>query len=165
MSCSYTMNTENTMALTERQKALVEKIGIFHEQSGMQPAAARVMGLLFVSNKRELTFDEITEILGISKSATSNAINLLLQTDMIDYTTFSGDRKRYFRLKVSNWREGLSRKISHLTSLSNLFREVLEARKEAGSADDAQLEELIDFMDYVNQELPKLVEKWEANRK
>ncbi|MFT2009938.1 GbsR/MarR family transcriptional regulator [Pontibacter sp. 13R65] len=159
------MNTETYMALTERQKALVEKIGIFHEQSGLQPAAARVLGLLFVSDKRELTFDEITEILGISKSATSNAINLLLQTDMIDYTTFSGDRKRYFRIKVVNWREGLARRISHLTSLSNLLREVLEARKESGTHDDAQLEELIDFMDYMNLELPKLVEKWEAKRK
>ncbi|WP_187262987.1 GbsR/MarR family transcriptional regulator [Pontibacter beigongshangensis] len=155
----------NTLALTERQKELVEKIGIFHEQSGMQPAAARVMGLLFVADKRELTFDDITEVLGISKSATSNAINLLIQTDLIDYTTFSGDRKRYFRLKITNWREGLARKINHMTSMNTLFREVLEARKETGAAEDEKLEELIDFLNYVNQELPKMVERWEARRR
>ena len=85
------------MVLTEKQKVLIEKIGIVTEREGMQPAAARIIGLLYVADNPELTFDEILGALRISKSAASNALNLLLQTNRIEYTTFSGDRKRYFR--------------------------------------------------------------------
>ncbi|WP_347158854.1 GbsR/MarR family transcriptional regulator [Pontibacter chitinilyticus] len=154
------------MKLTEKQKALVEKIGIFHESVGMQPAAARVMGLFFVSDKSEIAFDEVTETLGISKSATSNAINLLLQTGQIDYTTFSGDRKRYFRLKAKNWREGFSKHIDKMTGFNVLLREVLEVkRSENITCDCDDLEELVNFLDYLHQQLPLLLAKWEQSRK
>ncbi|WP_114784337.1 GbsR/MarR family transcriptional regulator [Botryobacter ruber] len=151
--------------LTEKQKALVEKIGIFHETAGMQPAAARVMGLLFVSSTPQLTFDEITELLQISKSATSNAINLLIQTGQIEYTTFPGDRKRYFKLKIKNWREGFKKKIEVMTGFQVLLREVLELRKEENThCDCSKLEEVVSFLEFLHQELPKLVERWEKSR-
>ena len=97
------------MVLKEKQKGLIEKIGIVTEREGMQPAAARIIGLLYVADNPELTFDEILGALRMSKSEASNALNLLLQTNRIEYTTFSGDRKRYFRIKVTNWREGFAK--------------------------------------------------------
>jgi DNA-binding transcriptional regulator GbsR (MarR family) len=153
------------MALSEEQKSVIEQIGINYEQFGMQPAAARVMGLLYVADKPELSFDEITECLQISKSATSNAINLLLQTEQIEYTTFSGDRKRYFRLKISNWREGFAKKIENMTSFAGLLRQVLEVRTKETTQFNASLEELINFMDYIHLQLPRLLQDWENTRK
>jgi DNA-binding transcriptional regulator GbsR (MarR family) len=153
------------MALNEKQKALIEKIGIKHEGFGLQPAAARVMGLLYVSDRPELTFDEITDCLQISKSATSNAINLLLQTEQIEYTTFPGERKRYFHLKVSNWREGFAKKIESMTDFAFLLRQVLEVRTQDTPDFNASLAELINFMDYIHLQLPKLLQDWENTRK
>ena len=46
------------MLLSEKQIELIEKIGIYFEQ-GMQPAAARILALLIVSDKEALIFDEI----------------------------------------------------------------------------------------------------------
>jgi DNA-binding transcriptional regulator GbsR (MarR family) len=149
------------MALSEKQKSMIEKIGISFEKVGMQPAAARVMGLLYVADRTELTFDEITDYLQISKSATSNAINLLLQTEQIEYTTFPGDRKRYFGLKISNWREGFAKKIEGMTSFAFLLRQVLEVRTKETPEFNASLEELINFMDYIHLQLPKLLQEWE----
>lgn len=160
---SYT--NEKNMALSEEQKSVIEQIGINYEQFGMQPAAARVMGLLYVADKPELSFDEITECLQISKSATSNAINLLLQTEQIEYTTFSGDRKRYFRLKISNWREGFAKKIENMTSFAGLLRQVLEVRTKETTQFNASLGELINFMDYIHLQLPRLLQDWESTRK
>jgi DNA-binding transcriptional regulator GbsR (MarR family) len=153
------------MALSEKQKSVIEQIGISFEKIGMQPAAARVMGLLYVADRPELTFDEITEQLQISKSATSNAINLLLQTEQIEYITFSGDRKRYFRLKISNWREGFAKKIEGMTSFNILLRQVLEVRTKETADFNASLEELINFLDYIHQQLPRLLQEWEAVKK
>jgi DNA-binding transcriptional regulator GbsR (MarR family) len=153
------------MVLTEKQKALIEKIGITTEREGMQPAAARIIGLLYVADNPELTFDEILNALRISKSAASNALNLLLQTGRIEYTTFSGDRKRYFRLKIANWREGFTKKMEDMTSFSQLLKEVLKERNPETVEFNQNLGELADFMTYVNNQLPGLLENWEKSRK
>ncbi|QMU29317.1 GbsR/MarR family transcriptional regulator [Adhaeribacter radiodurans] len=153
------------MMLSEKQKVMVEKVGISHEMAGMQPAAARIMGLLYVADKPELTFDEITDCLHIAKSATSNAINLLLQGDHIEYITYLGDRKRYFRLKVSNWRDGFARRIEGMTKFNEILRQILEVRTPDTPEFNNNLKELIDFLDFVNQELPRLLHKWESRNK
>lgn len=153
------------MVLTEKQKVLIEKIGVVTEREGIQPAAARIIGLLYVSDKTELTFEEILQALRISKSAASNALNLLLQTKRIEYTTFTGDRKRYFRIKIANWREGFTKKMEDMTSFSQLLKEVLKERTPETVEFNKGLEELADFMTYVNNQLPGLLDSWEKNRK
>jgi DNA-binding transcriptional regulator GbsR (MarR family) len=153
------------MALSDKQRELIEEIGIYHENNGFQPAVARVVGLLLVSDKPELTFEEITETLNISKSATSNAINMLLSTGKIEYTTFSGDRKRYFRIKSSNWRDMFTRKMEDLSGLNSLLKRVLEVRKRENPAYDNNLKSFISFLDYLKQQLPLLIEQWENSTK
>ena len=153
------------MHLTEKQKQLIQKVGIAHEKHGMQPAAARILGLLYVSDKPELTFEEILEALQISKSATSNALNLLLQTEKLEYTTLPGDRKRYFRLKISNWKENFARQMEGLTNFKELLGEVLTHRTKDTPEFNQSIEELRDFLTFVSKELPGLLEKWEQSRK
>lgn len=130
----------------------------------MQPVAARILGLLYVADNPELTFDEITDTLQISKSATSNGINLLLQTERIEYITFSGDRKRYFRLKISNWREEFIRKIETMAGFNVLLRQVLSVRTKETSEYNASIAELVDFLDYVFQNMPVLLQKWDQEK-
>ncbi len=152
------------MTLSEKQRELIEEFGIYQENNGFQPAVARVMGLLLVSNRAELTFDEISETLNISKSATSNALNMMLNTGHIEYTTFSGDRKRYFRIKSSNWQELFSRKMEDLSVLNALLKRVLEVRKRENPIYDAKLKDFISFLDYVKTQLPRLMADWEKTR-
>jgi DNA-binding transcriptional regulator GbsR (MarR family) len=152
------------MPLSEKHRELIEEIGIYHENSGFQPAVARVVGLLLVSDKPELTFDEISETLNISKSATSNALNMLLNTGHIEYTTFSGDRKRYFRIKSSNWRDMFTKKMEDLSGLNDLLKRVLEIRKRENPVYDQKLLSFISFLDYLKQQLPSLIEQWEKEQ-
>ncbi|WP_242917661.1 GbsR/MarR family transcriptional regulator [Pontibacter liquoris] len=151
--------------LDDTKRALIEKVGIFHEGIGLQPAASRVLGLLYVSDCTELTFDEIREALAISKSAASNAINLLLQLNRLEYTTFAGDRKRYFRLKLSRWREFMTKEIDNLTAFEATLREVLSIRTPETKAYNQSIHELADFLNYLHSELPGLLERWEQSKK
>ena len=153
------------MVLSEKQKVMVESVGISHEHAGMQPAAARILGLLYVADKPELTFDEITDCLQIAKSATSNAINLLLQANHIEYITYLGNRKRYFRLKVSNWREGFAKRVEAMTNFNQILRQVLAVRTPDTPEFNESLKELIDFLDFMNQQMPGLLQKWENRNK
>lgn len=150
--------------LSEKQKVIIEKIGISHEMAGIQPAAARILGLMYVADNPELSFEEITDTLKISKSATSNALNSLLNTGQIEYTTYLGDRKRYFRLKISNWKDAFSKRVEGMTNFHTLLEEVLKIRTKETVKFNESLEELIHFLNFVNQELPLLFERWQKTR-
>ncbi|MCX2741199.1 GbsR/MarR family transcriptional regulator [Pontibacter anaerobius] len=153
------------MKLTEKQQALIERIGVFQEKTGMQPVAGRIIGLLYVSDKPELTFDEIREVLGISKSATSNALNLLQHLNRLDYITFSGDRKRYFRLKLDRWRELVLQEIDSITNFSDTLQEVVAERTKSTPEYNRNILDVADFLKYLHKELPMLLQQWEEQRK
>ena len=69
----------NKINLRKEQIQLIEKLAVMIEKGGLQPAMAKIIALLMVNDEPELTFDEIWETLGISKSAASQAINQLLK--------------------------------------------------------------------------------------
>ena len=95
----------NKINLRKEQIQLIEKLAVIIEKNGLQPAMGKIIALLMVSDEPELTFDEIWETLGISKSAASQAINQLIAANKIEYRTKIGDRKRYFCSRVNSWQE------------------------------------------------------------
>ncbi|GAB2532677.1 GbsR/MarR family transcriptional regulator [Rufibacter soli] len=151
--------------LSEEQRKLIEKIGIFHEQQGFPPATGRIMGLLYVTDRPYLSFEEILETLNISKSATSNALNMLLQMRVIEYTTYPGDRKRYFGALLENWHQEVVNKMEQVLSFSKLVRQCNELRGNSNPEMNKLMEDRVEFMEYLSQEVPKLMETWLKNRK
>lgn len=153
------------ITLTEEQKRLIERIGVFHEKGGMSPASGRVMALLTVSPAVELSFDQIRETLCLSKSATSNALNMLMNVEKVDYITHSGDRKRYFRSKISSWRQTMKETFKHFTKGADLLQEILDQRPEDTKEFNKNLGEVISFLRYMNEEIPVLFKKWDEQHK
>ncbi|UTA70074.1 MULTISPECIES: GbsR/MarR family transcriptional regulator [Emticicia] len=154
----------DSLKLSDEKLALIEKVGLMFEQ-GLQPAAARIAALLLVSDRLELTFDEICEALNLSKSATSNAINLLLNMNRIEYITKPGDRKRYFKSNLSDWKETMKAKFLDFDKVNNIMREVLDQRPHATKEFNQKLEEFIQFMEFMGREIPALFKKWEQSKK
>lgn len=152
------------MELTEEQQQLIQKISDFHESQGFQPVVGRIMGLLYVSSRSNLTFDEIREVLNISKSATSNALNHLLEAGLIEYSTFPGDRKRYFHAYVEDFKQGVISKMNSFLSLSKLLREAIQLNKNSSEEGNAKLLERIEFMEFLSTQVPVLLEQWQKNR-
>lgn len=151
--------------LTQKQKELIEKLGVVTERSGASPAEARIMALLLVCDITELTFDEIYQTLGISKSAASNAINRLLDTEKIEYITKPGDRKRYFRSHILKWEEGFNDNFKKALQVGELFKEVLEQRPKNTKEFNASLKNFIGFMHFLQTEIPMLYKKWKDKHK
>ena len=146
--------------LNERKRELIEKIGVFHEKFGFQPVAARIYGLLLVSDKSELTFDEIREELQVSKSAVSTALNLLLTMKQIDYITKPGERKRYFRSNLCKWQSFLGSLMEIATNYAALFKEVKEVRNNDASEMNQYINEITSFIDYITNSFPKIITDW-----
>lgn len=147
--------------LTEKQKELIESLGVLQEHFGITPAAARVNSLLTVADENEITFDDIRETLNLSKSATSNALNVLITMGAIDYKTKSGDRKRYFYSKLDQWKTKLRNDIIGLKRYNELIKEIQINRNPQTIGYNEKLHELTDFMDFYIAENIKIIENWE----
>ena len=137
--------------LREKQKQLVERVGVAHEREGLPPAVARILGLLLVADETEHTFEEIQAELGLSKSAVSNALNFLLMSKSIEYITRPGDRKRYFRSALHIWPDHLSVKLKGMLEIKAVLSEILAQRT-------ADTEEF-------NLHFAELIDQWKASRK
>lgn len=150
--------------MNQQQRELVERIGVINEKLGLQPVAARVNALLLVSEKNRLTFDEIQEELQVSKSSVSNAINLLLSTGQIDYITLPGERKRYFRTNIEKWPRLIERLMDFAVMYRNLFREIMEMRHDKDPDFIRSVEGLIDFINRLLEEVPRMLNEYNQNR-
>lgn len=151
--------------LRKEQKQLVERVGVAHERDGLPPAVARIMGMMLVADETEHTFEEIQAELSLSKSAVSNALNFLLTTRWIDYSTRPGDRRRYFHSALHQWPNHLSVKLKSILEIKAILGEVLEQRPASTEEFNRHFAELIEFMGFMHQEIPLLIEKWRASRK
>lgn len=154
-----------SLNLTSKQLELIERLGVMTEGSGLQPAAARITALLLIADKTELTFDEIRETLNLSKSATSNALNLLINIQRIDFITKPGDRKRYFRSNIGHWRCNITEKFEEMNKAQILLREILDQRTNETPEFNRNLEEMIDLTGFIFSELPGIIQRWEERKK
>lgn len=160
-----TQNFIMLLTLTDHKLRLIEELGVLNEQSGMQPAAARIMALLMISDKTELTFEEIYETLNISKSAASNSLNFLLSTGRVEYMTQPGERRRYFRCKLQSLKDGVQKSLANLDALNVILKKVLNQRPVGTREFNSKLEETTQFLDFLMEELPVLFQKWEDRKK
>ncbi len=149
---------------SQRLKELVEKIGVIIEKAGFQPAVGRVLGCLMVSDPPQKTFDEIQEYLGISKSAVSNALGILMAREIVDYLTIPGDRRRYFRLSLPGWLGQVKKQMNFHSATPQLLREVLAARSNRFPEFNKGLKEAIEFFDFMEKERNAALEKWDLMR-
>jgi DNA-binding transcriptional regulator GbsR (MarR family) len=146
-------------------KAQVEKIGVVCDKDGFPPLAGRLLGFLMLAEPPHKTFDEIVEFLQASKSAVSNTLKFLEAQKMVDYITFPGDRKRYFRMSVENWGQVVGQRLDFLVNMQEKVKEVLAIR----SGDHPEFNEGLHNIYLLYQtfidELPRIIQKWEEAKK
>jgi DNA-binding transcriptional regulator GbsR (MarR family) len=145
--------------LTEPQRDLVERIGVLHDQMGLRPAAGRVLGMLIVAEEGELTFDELRDELGLSKSATSTALQMLQDVGSVTYRTRPGDRRRYFRKNVEDWEARFIERTMHFLEIRHLLAEAITAR---GAGTDEALERMVGFLDRLAETIQATHDEWRS---
>ena len=157
--------TGNKIALKKEQVQLLEKAAVLFEKGSMQPAVAKILALLLVSDNPELSFDEIRETLEISKSAASVAINQLLSSNRIEYKTRLGDRKRYFRSRIMSWQDDMKEQTEGLKLAIEILQQIKDQRPAETVEFNASLEKIIAFMNFMVEEMPDLYKKFEMQYK
>lgn len=153
------------MTLTKEQQQIIERIGVFFERKGHQPILGRIIGLLMIVDEAEATFEDIQNALFVSKSAVSQALTLLQSQNKVDYTTKPGERKRYFRLKIRNWKEDIQDDMKKVFMINDIIEEIILMRGDKNKEFNNYLMEISNFMKYLRAELPTLIEAYKKQIK
>lgn len=143
------------------KEEMVEQMGVFFEQRGLTPIHGRVFAYLLLAEPPHKDFYEIQAFLKASKSAISNALKFLINQKLVKYTTFSGDRRRYFQVDMDGWLFHTKNKIRQAATLNELVSNVLETRSDQKyQAFNQELKRMNDFNVQLTVVLDQFIEKW-----
>lgn len=159
------MAAEQTKKIDTKVQMKVEEMGIVFEKAGLTPMHGRVFAFLLLAEPPYKDFYEIQEFLKASKSAISNALKYLMDQGMVDYITFSGDRRRYFRVNHKTWLERYKDSMRSIATFRNLIEEVLQVRQNSKHLDfNEKLESMLDFQTHIANGLEDLIASWEEKQ-
>ena len=140
----------------------VEKIGIMIEQTGQAPMPGRIVAYLMLSEPPYRDFYDIQAFLKASKSSISTALNQLMQAGVVNYITFSGDRKRYFQINTKGLAEVIKDQYKKGKLINDMIMETLQHRKNSEfQRFSRELKEVIDFSTYIHKGIDRMIADWE----
>ncbi len=150
---------EHKIILRKEQVELIEELANVNERLGIPPAMSKIMALLAVADVTELTFDEIKDTLGLSKSAVSQALSQLLMSKKISYKTKIGDRKRYFHLRIADWDTHILEQFEGVSSLIKVYEKVIAIRTNETQDFNQNLKKITHFLSLVHNQVMILHKK------
>lgn len=146
--------------IKKEKEELVEMFGIhFESHHNLPPLGSRILATLILDGcKNGITFEDLTERMGASKSSISTNINLLLKIGKITYYTLPGDRKKYF--KPSPFSERLDNYMKMIAYEKLIIDKMIAYRQKTISNDEEQInfENVMAYKDHVS-EIESLLEK------
>lgn len=149
------------------QKKLLEcaeEMGMLFERMSAPRMAGRLVGWLLVSDEPHFTAAGLAEVLKASKGSISTTTRLLEQGGMLDRFTMPGDRKAYFRLRPEWWIRLFQRRTATLAQTKQLVEGWID-RLDGTSAETVErLAEMREFYEFLEREMPLLLERWLAEQ-
>lgn len=127
--------------IQKEKEELIEMFGIHFETfHNLPPLGSRIFATLILDCTRTgITFEDIVERMGASKSSVSTNLNMLLKLNKISYYTLPGDRKKYFR--PSQFSERFSNYMK-MVELEKIMIDRMLAYREKTAACQAELGDL-----------------------
>jgi len=150
--------------VTPGESQFVEEMGQFLGSIGMTPMSGRMWGWLLICEPAEQTAADVAAALHASRGAISGTARLLTSAGLIRRTTRPGDRREYFSAPA----EALDSMLSSAGAIYRQMREIAErglaATANRPPAARARLQEFHDVISFVEQEVPRLIGQFLAER-
>jgi DNA-binding MarR family transcriptional regulator len=89
--------TEPHLELDPGDAEFVERVGRFFEGDGAPRTSGRMLGLLLL-NPRELSIDQIAELLRVSRASVSTNARQLEGFKVVERVSHTGDRRDFYRI-------------------------------------------------------------------
>ncbi|MGY4920068.1 GbsR/MarR family transcriptional regulator [Streptomyces sp. 900116325] len=140
-----------------------ERLALVFSQAGMQRTAARVWCTVLFAEQESITAGEVAEALGVSAGGVSGAINSLLGSGLIEPVAVPGSRRTHYRFPTGAWGRLMSQRNQLFGPMVSAAEEGIDTVGEESAA-GKRLADMRDFYAYMAQELPALIERWDAMR-
>ena len=142
----------------------IEEFGLFFEQFGLARTAGRILGWLLICDPPHQTMDELVEVLQVSKSSISTASRTLMNTGLVSKVSFPGERKDFYRISEDAWVQGWSARNNQTKAMREIAARGLDLLPDNDPERQARLQEMHDLYEFLEEELPKLTERWLTER-
>ncbi|XP_020908226.1 uncharacterized protein LOC110246250 [Exaiptasia diaphana] len=143
------------------QEKYIEQVGLFYEQFGLPKMAGRILGYLISSSTKNNSFQDCMDALKASKGSISGNIKLLLSQNMIEKHMVSGSRQSYYRIASDSLNRLIEAKVASISQ----FKVLLEAGLSLNETDDSEqkkeLQNIVRYYAFLEQEIPLLKQKWD----
>jgi predicted transcriptional regulator len=148
----------------QAMREIVERLGRLLAEWGLPRMAARVLFVLMTADEASLTAAQLAERLGVSPAAISGAVRYLTQIHMVARDVAAGSRRDRYRLVDDSWYEVTIEKMTLISTLADIAREGVDAAGGPATPAGARLAGMRDFYDFVQKELPVLLQRWQAQK-
>jgi DNA-binding transcriptional regulator GbsR (MarR family) len=147
----------------EAVRRFVERFALNLAEAGMPRMPARVFAVVLVAEDGRRTAAELAAQLGVSPAAISGAVRYLTQLRLVSREREPGARVDHYRVTSETWYEAIARRDE---MVARWLQDLAEGVKAVGpdTAAGARLEETRAFFEYLLQELPRLLDRWRAQR-
>ena len=149
---------------TERLRQFIENSADLMEEHGFPRMAGRVIGALLVCLPPYMSHEELAEQLQASKGSISMSTQLLIRLDVVERISLPGQRRHFYRLQENLWSDYLSKVASHVNREREVVMDGLAALEGEPVEMKRRLIEMLVVSDFVLEEWPGLVSRWETRR-
>jgi DNA-binding transcriptional regulator GbsR (MarR family) len=142
----------------------VEEVGLQFESSGAPRMAGRLFGHLLVCDPPEQTAEEMARAVQASRASVSTMTRLLIQIGLVERQLVPGARRDRFRVRPGSFSSVMRTRLMQLTLFRHVLARGLLALADEPSTRSERLREILDLYTYLEQELPRLLDRYEAER-
>ena len=144
-------------------RRFVENMAMFLADWGFPRMAARVLMVLMAAEEERLTAGELAERLEVSAAAISGAVRYLQQLGLIVRTPVPGSRSDAYEVPENSWYASAIVKGGLYRRLADLSEQGVQAVGDQG-AGVRRVTEMRDFFNFLDREVGRLLEQWNAER-
>jgi DNA-binding transcriptional regulator GbsR (MarR family) len=130
---------------------------------GFPRMAARVLMAMTCADEETLTAAELGERIGVSPAAISGAVRYLMQLGMVVREPVPSSRRDRYRLMDDFWFEASLTKMTMFKTVADIAADGAKALG-ADSPGGARVTRMRDYFLFVQEELPSLLDKWQASK-
>ncbi len=141
----------------------IERFAAQLSEAGIPRMPARVFVALLTSDTGRLTAAELGDRLQVSPAAISGAVRYLIQVNLAGREREPGSRRDVYGIHGDIWYEAVLRREHVLARWQASLRDGIELIG-AGTPAGDRLTETLAFFDFVQAEMPPMLERWRARK-
>jgi DNA-binding transcriptional ArsR family regulator len=146
----------------EAVRRFVERMAALLADWGFPRMAGRVLLVMMAADEESLTAADLGQRLGVSPAAISGALRYLTQLHIVVREPVPGSRRDRYRLPNDVWYEVGLGEVPLFKTLAELAGDGVAALGGTGSPAGARMARMREFYQFMQNEMPTLLERWKA---